>query len=223
MNRKVKKSLHIEVKDKNCNYRGVFYNDTSEKEFYEFGAHFSYKELYSRLVTLKNNQTQKELFKKNIKLKITRNKSNSISRKKRTINVINNNNIHLTNLNVNVNVNINNDSNNILERLNKIEQTVFKGAKINLSRNNKTCSYQRNVCNGYKNLTLINAIRNINKKNVNMNNVKSITYQTADKKIATVSKSGKVTAKAKGTVTVKATVTLKNGSKKTVTMKIKVK
>ena len=58
---------------------------------------------------------------------------------------------------------------------------------------------------------------------MNMNNVKSITYQTADKKIATVSKSGKVTAKAKGTVTVKATVTLKNGSKKTVTMKIKVK
>ena len=60
-------------------------------------------------------------------------------------------------------------------------------------------------------------------KKMNMNNVKSITYQTADKKIATVSKSGKVTAKAKGTVTVKATVTLKNGSKKTVTMKIKVK
>ena len=60
-------------------------------------------------------------------------------------------------------------------------------------------------------------------KKMNMNNVKSITYQTANKKIATVSKSGKVTAKAKGTVTVKATVTLKNGTKKTVTMKIKVK
>ena len=58
---------------------------------------------------------------------------------------------------------------------------------------------------------------------MNMNNVKSITYSTADKKIATISKSGKVTAKAKGIVKVKATVTLKNGSKKTVTMKIKVK
>lgn len=60
-------------------------------------------------------------------------------------------------------------------------------------------------------------------KKMNMNNVKDITYSTADKKIATVSKSGKVTAKAKGTVKVKATVILKNGSKKTVIMKIKVK
>ena len=49
-----------------------------------------------------------------------------------------------------------------------------------------------------------------------------IIYSTADKKIATVSKSGKVTAKEKGTVKVKATVILKNGSTKTVTMKIKV-
>ena len=159
MNKKsTKNTLHLQIKDKNSNnYRGAFYNDTTEKEFYEFGAHFSYKELYSRLIAIKKNQTQKELLRKNIKLKIIRNKSNNISKKKRSINVINNNNIHLTNLNVNVNVNINNDSSSILERLNKIEQTVFKGVKVNLSRNNKTCSYQRNVCNGYKNLTLINA------------------------------------------------------------------
>ncbi len=168
MNKKsTKNTLHLQIKDKNSNnYRGAFYNDTTEKEFYEFGAHFSYKELYSRLIAIKKNQTQKELLRKNIKLKIIRNKSNNILKKKRSINVINNNNIHLTNLNVNVNVNINNDSSSILERLNKIEQTVFKGVKVNLSRNNKTCSYQRNVCNGYKNLTLINAIRN-NNKNVN--------------------------------------------------------
>ena len=174
MNKKsTKNTLHLQIKDKNSNnYRGAFYNDTTEKEFYEFGAHFSYKELYSRLIAIKKNQTQKELLRKNIKLKIIRNKSNNISKKKRSINVINNNNIHLTNLNVSVNVNINNDSSCILERLNKIEQTVFKGVKVNLSRNNKTCSYQRNVCNGYKNLTLINAIRN-NNKNVNMNMVNS--------------------------------------------------
>ena len=60
-------------------------------------------------------------------------------------------------------------------------------------------------------------------KKMNMNNVKEIIYSTVDKKIATVSKSGKVTAKEKGTVKVKATVILKNGSTKTVTMKIKVK
>ena len=41
--------------------------------------------------------------------------------------------------------------------------------------------------------------------------------------VATVSKTGKITAKKKGTVTIKATVTLKDGSKKTVSTKITVK
>ena len=75
-------------------YRGAFYNDTTEKEFYEFGAHFSYKELYNKLSVLKTIQTKqaqkdllmrmtyntKELLKKNIKLKITRNKSKPTKR-----------------------------------------------------------------------------------------------------------------------------------------------
>ena len=68
MNKKsTKNTLHLQIKDKNSNnYRGAFYNDTTEKEFYEFGAHFSYKELYSRLIAIKKNQTQKELLRKNI-------------------------------------------------------------------------------------------------------------------------------------------------------------
>jgi len=41
--------------------------------------------------------------------------------------------------------------------------------------------------------------------------------------VATVNKNGKITAKKKGSVTVKAKVTLKNGTTKTVSMKIKVK
>ena len=48
-------------------------------------------------------------------------------------------------------------------------------------------------------------------------------YKTANKKIAAVAKNGKITAKKKGTAKVKAVVTLKNGTKKTVTMKVKVK
>ena len=44
-----------------------------------------------------------------------------------------------------------------------------------------------------------------------------------DKKIATVSKSGKITAKNIGTVVIKATVRLLNGKTKTVRMTIKVK
>lgn len=58
---------------------------------------------------------------------------------------------------------------------------------------------------------------------LNMDNVKKITYTTSKKSIATVNKNGKISAKKKGTVTVKATVTLKNGKKKTVSMKITVK
>lgn len=58
---------------------------------------------------------------------------------------------------------------------------------------------------------------------LDMDNVKNITYSTSKKSVASISKNGKITAKKKGTVVVKAKVTLKNGTTKTVSMKIKVK
>lgn len=58
---------------------------------------------------------------------------------------------------------------------------------------------------------------------LDMDNVKSITYKTSKKSVASVSKSGKITTHKKGTVTIKAIVTLKNGKKKTVSMTLKVK
>lgn len=58
---------------------------------------------------------------------------------------------------------------------------------------------------------------------LDMDNVKNITYKTGKKAVAAVSKSGKITANKKGTVTIKAIVTLKNGKKKTVSMTLKVK
>lgn len=57
---------------------------------------------------------------------------------------------------------------------------------------------------------------------LDMDNVKSITYKTNKKAVATVSKSGQITTNKKGTVTIKAIVTLKNGKKKTVSMTLKV-
>lgn len=57
----------------------------------------------------------------------------------------------------------------------------------------------------------------------NEENIKSITYTSSKKSVATVSKDGKITAKGKGTVTVTAKVTLKNGTTKTIKMTIKVK
>ena len=58
---------------------------------------------------------------------------------------------------------------------------------------------------------------------LDMDNVKSITYKTSKKSVATVNKSGKITTNKKGSVTIKAIVTLKNGKKKTVSMTLKVK
>lgn len=58
---------------------------------------------------------------------------------------------------------------------------------------------------------------------LDMDNVKSVTYTTTKKSVVKVAKNGKITAKKKGTAVVKATVTLKNGKKKTLTMKVKVK
>lgn len=60
-------------------------------------------------------------------------------------------------------------------------------------------------------------------KSLNMKNVAKITYVSSNSSVAKVSKTGKITAKKVGTVTIKAKVTLKDGSTKTVSMKIKVK
>jgi mannan endo-1,4-beta-mannosidase len=56
----------------------------------------------------------------------------------------------------------------------------------------------------------------------NTDNIKKITYSSSNKKVATVSKKGKITAKGAGTAVIKAKVTLKNGKKKTVKMTVEV-
>jgi hypothetical protein len=57
---------------------------------------------------------------------------------------------------------------------------------------------------------------------LNTANVKSVTYTSTKKSVATVGKKGKVTAKKAGTTTIKIKVTLKNGSSKTVKTVVKV-
>jgi hypothetical protein len=49
-----------------------------------------------------------------------------------------------------------------------------------------------------------------------------ITYSTSDSKVATVSTSGKITAKKAGTVTITTTIFLRNGEKRVVKTKVKV-
>lgn len=58
---------------------------------------------------------------------------------------------------------------------------------------------------------------------LDMNNVAKITYKSGKKSVAKVDAKGNVIAKKKGTAVIKAVVTLKNGKKKTVEIKYKVK
>ena len=60
-------------------------------------------------------------------------------------------------------------------------------------------------------------------KKLNMENVAKITYKSSKKSVVFVNKNGKITGKKKGTGKVTAEVTLKDGTKKTVKMKVKVK
>ena len=58
---------------------------------------------------------------------------------------------------------------------------------------------------------------------LDMNNVAKITYKSEKKSVAKVDAKGNVIAKKKGTAVIKAVVTLKNGKKKTLKIKYKVK
>ena len=58
---------------------------------------------------------------------------------------------------------------------------------------------------------------------LDLRNVKKITYKSSNPTVATVDKNGKIKGKKAGTSTITATVTLKNGETKTVTTKVTVK
>lgn len=60
-------------------------------------------------------------------------------------------------------------------------------------------------------------------KELDTANVSKIIYSSTDNSIAKIGKNGKITAKNAGKVTLKATVTLKNGKKKVVSMKLSVR
>ena len=58
---------------------------------------------------------------------------------------------------------------------------------------------------------------------LNMDNVKSISYQSNNKKIASVNKKGTIKSNKKGTAFIRVTVTLNNGKTKVLKLKVKVK
>ena len=58
---------------------------------------------------------------------------------------------------------------------------------------------------------------------LNMDNVESVSYQSSNKKVASVSKKGIIKTNRKGTATIRVTVTLNNGKKKVLKLNVKVK
>ena len=58
---------------------------------------------------------------------------------------------------------------------------------------------------------------------LNMDNVESVSYQSSNKKVASVSKKGTIKTNRKGTATVRVTVSLNNGKKKVLKLNVKVK
>lgn len=136
-------------------FKGIFYNGNTEKEFYEHGAHFSQKELVIRLHKLQQEQKQiihnkiTQLFKLNsmnykrlpnkiISSTSTRNKYISTPKNISTINIINNNNINLTNFNVNVNVNLYH---------NEIDSSISKSKEKDCKNNGRNLSLKEKKLN----------------------------------------------------------------------------
>ena len=58
---------------------------------------------------------------------------------------------------------------------------------------------------------------------LNMDNVESVSYQSNNKKIASVNKKGTIKSNKKGTASIRVTVTLNNGKTKVLKLKVKVK
>jgi hypothetical protein len=54
------------VQEPHFNYKGIFFNDNAEKRFFEGGAHFSYRDLYKRLVDLCRSLTPERVSNNNI-------------------------------------------------------------------------------------------------------------------------------------------------------------
>lgn len=122
------------------NYKGIFYDDDSEKKYYEYGAHFLYKDLYKRLERLTENDTKQKSRKPKQNDKKEESNIDEIFSKVAPhshIN-INLNNIYISNnenksRNLNVNMNHSKSRNNKISQLNTNLQDISSFLNNNLT------------------------------------------------------------------------------------------
>ena len=168
-------------------YKGIFYEDNSERKYYEGGAHFSYEALYQILKNIKKQQSlnenkilnkEKEIIKQ-VPI-VSRQKNYSMKNifscddqmKKNKIKKKNSGN----NINNNINNNVNKDLN--LKKINFIRNNVSKEKSLskkknknnNMNQSNSVIHLNSGQCLNININNNFNNFININPNNNNINN-----------------------------------------------------
>ena len=166
-------------------YKGIFYEDNSERNYYEGGAHFSYEELFNTLLNIqkqqainenknkslnKKNEIDKERILKQVPI-VSRQKNFSMKNIfscdnqiiKNKIQKINNNNIKK----------INNDNNLKIKKMNFLRNNISKEKSLSKKKNNskkKNINQSNSVIHlGSGQCLNININNNYNNNFINLN------------------------------------------------------
>ena len=135
------------------NYKGVFYNIDNKKNYYEFGAHFQYKELFNKLLILQKLQNEESKSDTNINIQ------------KNSINLIKNNNLNKSNILNSNNINENSNNKKILKKISDSKNTIISNISPFLRRKNENLEKPKNNFSIFNNnvLTHKQLLKNDNK------------------------------------------------------------
>ena len=134
------------------NYKGVFYNIDNKKNYYEFGAHFKYKELFNKLLLLQ--KLQKEECKSDTNINIQKNSIN-----------LNKNNLNKSNILNSNNINENSNSKKIIKKITDSRNTLISNISPKFKRKNENFEKPKNNFSIFNNnvLTHKQLLKNDNK------------------------------------------------------------
>ena len=143
-------------------YKGIYYGDETEQQFYEGGAHFKYSKLYKILEILAKERNEKEKKQELLYVHKNKNLNNSKNTKinKKTRNVINDMDINKFQYNT-----INNNFNNINYNIKNNFNIYLSINKENNKNKNENKSLINNKSKYDKNLSLSNNKKDLNSRN----------------------------------------------------------
>ena len=112
------------------NYKGIFYNNDNKKNYYEFGAHFKYKELFNKLLLLQ--KLQKNENKLNININTQKSSININKKNLNKSNILYSNNRNDISNNKKIIKKISNSRNILISNI----SPFFRRKNENISKNN---------------------------------------------------------------------------------------